>query len=715
MLTINPLLPIPYIILLFGLSFIYIFRSYLKIEKKVQHKRTLASLRFFTLLVLMIIALRPKMEYTEERTQKDRLYLLYDRSLSMSIKDMPARKSRSIYLQNLIDENKSGLNLLKKKYDLKEYSFANELEKNVLSVNSDNSSAIGSALYKTALDSRIRKVKGVILFSDGINNSGTSVNRAVSELKRRNIPVYSVMLGRSRLQENYVDGRIKELDCPTSIKRGKDLEVFLKGSIQNLKNQTASLELLIDDKLIKTIELSPDSTEFNFQENIKVNLEKAPLGYRKLSVKLQTGNREISPPNNEQSSYFQIKDAAIKVLILATSPSPDFKFLNRVIKKMDDIAATVPNPFLCRTEAGKRELADIKPQEFDVIMLLNPDLSLLPVELIQKCETLMKARKQGLFLTGDLLFRSLFKNKLLSEYLPIESSSSFSLESKEQNLNYTDLAENHFITQFLEKNKNKSLAPITGRSTSLKASLSAKTLIEQDKSPILVLDQFQQCRVAWLNTDGLWQWMTDPSYSTNYLQLWKRMIYHLAHRENDLSTNLAIYSDKARYKTGDKVTLTADFISKEGATIKNASIHITSENEKQEELKAIFNYSNNSYKNESIYNKGGLYTIAANTTHNDSELKSNEIKIFVEEPRIEFDRVLPDEDLMNKLAKVTGGEKIDPTELPALLEKLESGSKVRSVRTVSAQKDVWDNLFIYLAAALLLSLEWFKRRRLGLA
>ena len=50
-----------------------------------------------------------------------------------------------------------------------------------------------------------------------------------------------------------------------------------------------------------------------------------------------------------------------------------------------------------------------------------------------------------------------------------------------------------------------------------------------------------------------------------------------------------------------------------------------------------------------------------------------------------------------------------------LLKELQSGSQVRSIKTVKSTKDAWDSLFTYLAAALFLSIEWFRRRRIGLS
>ena len=714
--AIDPLFPVPLIAILFGLVFAYILRSYLKIEKDSGEKRSLISLRLLSILVLLVICLRPRIEFTEEKTQKDRLYFLYDRSQSMTIKDMPGRKNRQDFMDSMVYKEKQELSKLKEKFDLKEYSFAVDLEKNSQEVSADNSTSLGSALYKTALDSRIRKVKGIILFSDGINTGGTSINRAVSELKRRNIPVHTIVMGQYKYQGNIADGVIAEIDCPQSVKRGKKLKVNIHGIARGLNNFPVKLVVSIDDKVVKEVDIVPDSEEKHLFENMELDVEDFEAGYRKLTAKLITGDREISPANNTLDTYFQIKEGGLKVLMIATSPSPDYKFLKRVVSTMDDISVTAPSPFASRTETGKEELKKLKVEDYDVILLLNPDLELLPVEFIQKCDAFMKSRKQGLLITGELFLQSLFKKNLLKDYLPFEVSPA-AFERQSDKLQVTPSGESHFITQFFTDEQRPKLAAVSGRVSTLKPTLGAKVLMEQNKQPIFVVDQAKRCRVAWLNTDGLWQWITDPTYKQNYQQLWKRTIYHLAHREADLSANLAIYTGKTRYKSNEKITVNADLIDEKGSPVQNANITLSSqaENENAEVIKSAFDFKRGLYTQELMLQNGGLYTLKAESIHNDEKLESNELKLFVQEPRIEFERILADKQLMNKVAEVTKGENITPIEFNSFLKELQKGSKVRSVRTVTAKKDAWDNIFTYLLAALFLSLEWFKRRKIGLA
>ena len=715
--AIDPLLPLPAVIITFCSAFLFMLLSYMKIEKGTDSRKTLVMLRLLTISVLMVITLRPRIEYTEEKTQKDRLYFLYDRSQSMSIKDMPGRKTREDYMDSIIYRSRDQITELKEKFDLKEYSFATDLSKNPGEVVNDNSTSLGTSLYKTAIDSRIRKVKGVVLFSDGINTGGISINRAVSELKRRNIPVYTMQIGQSKYQGNIVDGVIAELDCPQSVKRGKKLLLNVHGIARGLKNFPVKMEIHVDNKLVKSVDLLPDLEESHFFEKLELEVENFDAGYRKLSAKLITGDREISPANNSLDTYFQIKEGGLKVLMLATSPSPDYKFLKRILSTMEDLTLTVPNPFASRTEEGKKELADIKVEEYDVILLLNPDLNLLPIRLIQKCESFMKTRKQGLLVTGEIFIQSLFTKNLLIDYLPVMKDT-FNYSRLNEKLKITPTGETHFVTHFFNQDDNKTqLIPISGRASTLKPSLSAKVLIQQAQSPILVFDQIQRCRVAWLNTDGLWQWMTDPTFKQNYQQLWKRTIYHLAHREADLSASLAMFSGKTRYKSSEKVLINADLIDGKGSPVKNATINLSAKIDKEgaEEIKSIFSFKRGQYQQELILRNGGLYTLSANALHEEKQLNSNEIKIFIQEPRKEFERILSDKHLMTKIAEVTDGTNITPIEFNELILDLQEGSKVRSVRTVTAKKDAWDNLFTYLAAALFLCIEWFKRRRIGLA
>ena len=405
--AINPLLPIPILLIVFGLAFLLIFRSYKKLDKGQEARASLLTLRVISMAILFIVALRPRMEFAEERIQKDRIYFLTDVSESMTIKDMPNNKNRRNFADQLLEKHKSELNKLKEKYDIKNFTFARDLTKNSKLKGSNKSTAMGTALYKTAVDSKIRKVKAVILMSDGLNNSGTSINRAVSELKRRKIPVHTLTIGQNSYQGNIVDGIIQELDCPQSMKKDQEMPVTVRGIVRGLQNQTVKLEIAIDNKLIKTIDLKINQQEQSFFEQVNLNIQEQKDGYRKITARIITNSKEISPANNLMNNYVHIKEGGLKLLLLATAPSPEFKFLNRILSSFDNVSPTVPNPFLCRTADGQQYLKDLDIKEFDVVIMQNPNIELLPVELLQKIGSQMKTKEQGLLITGESFIKSI--------------------------------------------------------------------------------------------------------------------------------------------------------------------------------------------------------------------------------------------------------------------------------------------------------------------
>ena len=219
MFSFTPIFPLPILLGLFVLAAAVTVLSY----KKIQHTKSTAVLllRLFALLCLMLLALRPSLKSLHNITQKDRVYTLTDESASMKIKDMPGSQSRLEAKDLFFKKNAPLIQQLQKAYDVKEYSFASQLGNNSDTHFSDKLTAIGSALNTTAKEEQIQKVQGILLFSDGLSNNGLSINKAISSLKKLNIPVHTIPIGKESYQGEIVDGQIIDLHCPQKIKRKK--------------------------------------------------------------------------------------------------------------------------------------------------------------------------------------------------------------------------------------------------------------------------------------------------------------------------------------------------------------------------------------------------------------------------------------------------------------------------------------------------------------
>ena len=93
---------------------------------------------------------------------------------------------------------------------------------------------------------------------------------------------------------------------------------------------------------------------------------------------------------------------------------------------------------------------------------------------------------------------------------------------------------------------------------------------------------------------------------------------------------------------------------------------------------------------------------------------SNELRITVFAPRLEERTISADAAAMTDLAGRTGGEAILLKDLPDLLKRLPASAKTVRVRTTKQSTPLWDNVWVLLAALILLSADWVIRRKVGL-
>jgi hypothetical protein len=696
MLNIDPLFPFPLTVALFTCLAFYCTYSYRKTRPQ---RLSLALIRLSIIALLFIVSLRPNSELYHKTTQKDKLYFLTDISDSMTIKDMPQQLSRSEYTLQLKERYKVEIERLKNQYDLEELYFGKEL-KTGTSI-STKATGMGQALIETAKSSSFSNIKGIVLFSDGQSNHGLSINNAISTISKGEIPIHAIPIGQDSYSDSFIDGVLQDLSCPPVLKRKTFLHVDTEGMIKGLHAKTYELEFFINDKLIKAISLP----QKEFQQSVILSTDDLELGLQKLTVNINTGVHEISPLNNKLDRYFQVTDNGLSVLLIATSPSADFKFLSRFLNSRTDIEPTIKGPFYYRTPEGSDYLNKIDVSSFDLIIFQNPDIALLPHNFLTQCDTLLKTRRQGIVFQGPQILNKFTDYKFLKAYLPAETAKAYNPE-KPSTLKVTAQGKLHYITRELPTTPLE----IDGLSCPTRQVGLAQTLLKAGDTPLLITSSYQRCKTAWINSNALWQLTATEAGRAFYHSLWEKLIYSLTVRETKQKSQLAIYTGKYRFELGEEITVTANLINPQNIPIKNATIILNRKNTTQSFAPQNFNVNLEDYKIKISPKKEGLYTLHAETRQDGKLLKSKTINIFIEEPKIEFKTTLANKELMAKAASLTQGKLIKPEEFPLLLQELEENAKVHSIRSLKAKESLWDNIYIYLIFLILCTLEWQRRR-----
>jgi hypothetical protein len=109
----------------------------------------------------------------------------------------------------------------------------------------------------------------------------------------------------------------------------------------------------------------------------------------------------------------------------------------------------------------------------------------------------------------------------------------------------------------------------------------------------------------------------------------------------------------------------------------------------------------------------GDYTIEVTATRGGEPLGSARTRFIVAQQDLELDNSSADIDSMKGVAKSTGGDVIEPERLPKWLADLLKKTDYLDVKQ-ETKKSLWDQWQFFVLVVLLLTVEWYLRKRWGL-
>ena len=254
----------------------------------------------------------------------------------------------------------------------------------------------------------------------------------------------------------------------------------------------ASLEVYINDIRVKSKEQNITSKEQAFSEDLTIQTTAFSPGYHKVSTKLITNEKEITPKNNSIDTYFQIIDRSLKVLLIATSPSAEYKFMRRMLQSFEDIDTVAPNPFYIRGQAGKEYFSKLSIEDYDLIAFQNPDFKLLPETFLNNCQKYLNSQRAGIIFSGASINEKLNSNSLFSDFT-FTGGEKETLKHSDSQLELTVAGQSHFITAFLNEEdltKWPTLSGVVNENKSMNS-----PLLSLEGIPILVTSSVKNARL----------------------------------------------------------------------------------------------------------------------------------------------------------------------------------------------------------------------------
>ena len=670
------------------------------------------------------------------------LTLLIDTSQSMSFPanakntsgDKGAKSRLDLVKEKLEAGSEPLIQRLSRDYDLRVIRFGTGLEpiapdslERLRAV--DPGTRLIELVQRAARDGAARS--GIVLFSDGIANG---------EMKSLNgtapaAPVFAVGVGNT---EGFTDLRIARLSAPEFAFRGREFKIELTVQAFGLKGKSVPLLFNRGKNLISTRAIAIDADPF--EQKITLSFTPKDLGTHVFSVSLPAQSGEQITQNNQKEFKVDVRRDKIRVLTLSGSPAWNYRFL-RMAMKQDPLIELVSFVFL-RTPTDTVDVPEnqlsLIPFPIDDIFLeelKNFDLVVLddfsyrayfnPVYLERVRDFVRDGGGLAMF-GGTRAFDSGgYGDSALREVLPVELDGKGSYQARGPlQAVLTPAGKKHPITRLLPDPKSNEeawakLPPLTGMNQ-VRAVRGETLLTANDGAPLLAIGRYGKGRTLALMSDDAWRWnfiaVGNHETPQNHLKLIRQAVRWLA--QEPAFEQVQLYPIPSA-QPAEKVAIKLKVLNDDFTPARQASIQLRVISPEGEPtlVSTSPDGEEGEYSGDFTPTREGTYQVEAEASAGGKMLGRAKSSFSAAFSYGETDDGLPRLDLLKQIAEASKGEYIsiddwnDKTfdKIAARLEAIAPSEIVEQRQT-----RLWSNLWPFGVILVLLSIEWWMRRKWGL-
>ncbi len=754
-------------------------------------KWTLTSLRILFIALVLLLLLRPVLSLTVEGSVRRLLVMLMDTSSSMQIKDPriePADQNRAAIGRNLLDPTKGvaqafdkskikeveqiarvdlvksvfkneRLNILPKldkEFDLDAFAFAQgvapisarkEADTNAAPKKTEQkvtvdqftwvdrlsatnpATAIGDAVREVLNRKRGQPLAGVLLVTDGANNSGSQPREIAGLMKQEGVPLYIYGVGITRPRDIIV-GNLFAPDV-TFVK--DEMTVTVRVRAQGLKGQNAEVVLKLGTQQVatKAIAFAEDG-----EQVVSMKFTPQTQGEFELQAFIEPRADETEARNNSSAPHrLRVIDAKIKVLLVDQSPRWEFRYLQAMLmrdRRIDlkcllvegdpAISRGENSPYLAQFPAKKDELF-----KYDLVIYGDVDPKNMAASNLENLNEFVSRFGGALVMVAGKRFSpAAYRRSIMEKMLPVEFDSSVvessldAVADKPIKLELTAAGRASPMLRLSDKDDEnialwKQLPPLYWVAKVSRPKPAAEVLlVDPDparesrfgKMPVVASQKYGLGQVMFVGTDNTWRWrknVGDLYYTTLWGQIAQRVsLQHLL----GISKRTQLNTDRQNYITGDRVTIYARLYAEGYEPVQDPSV------------KGIFGLQNGTgvksevtlrpipeqpglYRAEFVAPSAGAYQFFVERDLNVP------LDFNVTEPKFELGETAMNESMLREMAALTGGAFFREEDLYKLSETI--SMKTERVRS-PLEVELWASPLYFLLLLGVVTSEWILRK-----
>ncbi|WP_163711865.1 hypothetical protein [Mangrovibacterium lignilyticum] len=678
----NSLLYLIPALILAGLLVFITYRS--KTQKEFYAKsqiRILASLRFVSFFLLIVLLLAPAIQWYQYHRIKPIIVFATDNSESL--------KNYTELSEGLINKAKEELG----DFNVEYWTFgekAKQSEKNNYSELRSDYSNLFQTVNSTYLP---ESVSSMVLVGDGIFNTGTDPTFTSQQFQ---YPVYTVGVGDSTSQ---VDAAILKVVTNQTTFLNDYFPVEINLSYQNLSGKDSKLSIWQGSEKVFERNLAAKGNDFFHQEFVRLKAEKSGIiNYR---IQLESFKDEKNTENNQYEFSIRVLDQKQKILLIGNGSHPDLASIIRVLEPQRNYSYK-----LFTSGESNLDLSD-----YDLVIAYQlPNNSNAKSLLLQEISQL---KLPVLWIVG-LKSSIPYLNKQQTGFT-FDNNQQFELASAFVNPQF-----NVFQLDDFWPNQIETWPPLHVPFADIQLSGDWQTLLKQRiqtvnlERPLISLGSTDGVKNALIAGEGIWGWRMN-----DYLQngsfdvfdgLMLKLINYLILKPNQ--DNFTVYF-QPKNAEDQEVTFEAELLnaSLEPVTDPDVSIHIISDSGTSYDY--VFDKSVDHYDLNTGNLPVGSYSFEASAQLGTRSFKENGT-FRIDKLQLEQADLQANFNLLYKIATNTGGQFVSYDHFSEIIQQIKRDSVSRENKIKQLIfKEFITLKWLALVIILLFSLEWFLRKFWG--
>ncbi|HYL98348.1 MAG TPA: VWA domain-containing protein [Blastocatellia bacterium] len=703
----------------------------------------LIALRSVLFLVILFCLMRPTVVVPSVVPQSSFAAVLMDNSASTKIADQN-NLPRLDAEKSLMAPDSVFYKSLSGRFKVRQFEFASDVKSisaaSELNGEGDRTNLAGG-LNQISREMAGDPVSGIVLMTDGANNTAGDIGNTLATLKSRGVPVYVVGLGSTTLDG---DLELVRATAPARVLAGSPISAELEVRATGTGDRAVKVEVGEDGHPLESQDIAVHGSDAT--QVVRLRFTPTSAGVHSYKFTLAPLPGEKITANNSGQIVVNVENSRPRILYVEGEPRWEYGKIHEAMYEEKNLQLVS----LLRSADGKfyrqgvddpNELATGFPKsaedlfKYDGILLGSAEATFFTFDQLRNIEEFVSRRGGGFLALGgaNSFDNGNYINTPLADLLPVYltgqatkdwESQTFKVapSTREQDSPVARLAERP------EANAKawQDLPAVTLPEVFYNLKPGATEILEAHslrdpnaRPPVLAEERYGRGRSMAFMVSDTWRWrMMLDSSNTTFETFWRNL---LRYEIQNVRHQTEVSTERSFYATGDEVSVRADVADTkyQDVTTANVLAHVSAPSGRgfDLQLKPSFGQDFNGYRASFVPDEEGEYTISVKaersaSTKDAGPLEGAETTILAGKIDREAFGAAQNQELLRRIATETGGGYYTPDTAVNLVEDMSHSGAGDSVQTAY---DLWDMPINFLLVVALASAEWFLRKRMGLA